>query len=61
MEKLHQVPYGDVLVEVLNKIITAVVTHVHSYPGLPPVQDFSIMDLTSVDLDKINSTNVRIS
>jgi hypothetical protein len=61
MSKLHQVPYGDVLVEVLNKIIEAITNHVHSYPGNPPCNDQYISTLTSTDVNEILSENVRIS
>lgn len=61
MSKLHQLPYGDILVEVLKKIIFALVNHVHAYPGLPPVETTEIKDVLGIDLEKILSENVRIS
>lgn len=61
MEKLHQLPYGDVLLEVLIKMRNSIVNHVHAYPGLPPCNDQYITKLNSTDLNKILSDNVRIS
>ena len=61
MSKLHQLPYGDVLVEVLQKMRNAIVNHVHPYPGLPPCLDQHVVALNGTDLNKILSDNVRIS
>ena len=61
MSKLHQLPYGDLLVEALNKFRQALVNHVHQYPGLPPNPCSYIISALGVDLDKILSPNVRIS
>ena len=61
MSQLHKVPYGDVLMDVLNKIIRAIMNHVHPYPGLPPCQDTYYQDISNIDLNKILSENVRIS
>ena len=61
MSKLHQLPYGDILVKVLNVIRNAITNHVHPYPGMPPCSDTYIMDLLSNDFNEILSNNVRIS
>jgi hypothetical protein len=61
MTKLHQLPYGDVLVKMLNIIRYAITNHVHPYPGMPPCSDTDIMDLLSQDFNDILSNNVRIS
>lgn len=61
MSKLHQLPYGDILVEVLEKIRRTIENHVHPYPGLPPCKDEFIMSLSSEDFQKILSDHVRIS
>lgn len=61
MSKLHQVPYGDILIEALKKIRLALVNHVHPYPGLPPVSCEYIINALGIDLDSILSENVRIS
>ena len=61
MSKLHQVPYGDVLVDVLKKIVNALVLHVHPYPGLAPCVEENITKVIGIDFDKLLSPNVRIS
>lgn len=61
MNKLHQLPYGDILIEVLQKIIDAVLNHVHPYPGLPPCKDQYVLRVSEVDLKSILSDAVRIS
>ena len=61
MAKLHQLPYGDILIEVLHKMRLALVNHVHPYPGLPPVSCEYVISLLGVDLNAILSENVRIS
>lgn len=61
MSQLHQLPYGDILLEVLLKIRDAIVNHVHPYPGLPPCLDQYIVSLNGTDFNKILSDNVRIS
>jgi hypothetical protein len=61
MSKLHQVPYGDVLVEVLKKIVTALLLHVHPYPGLAPCVDLNIEKVRGIDFDELLSPNVRTS
>lgn len=61
MSKLHQVPYGDLLVDALKKIRNALTNHVHPYPGLPPVPCAYITSALGVNLDDILSENVRIS
>lgn len=61
VEKLHQVPYGDILVDMLNKIINAIVNHVHPYPGLPPCKEQYILRASEIDLNTLLSDSVRIS
>ena len=61
MQKLHPLPYGDVLVDVLQKIKMAILTHVHSYPGLPPIQSGHISALNDTMMSPILSDHVRIS
>lgn len=61
MQKLHKLPYGDILLEILIKFMEAILNHVHPYPGLPPCKDAYIMAMTSIDFNKLLSDNVRIS
>ena len=61
MTKLHQLPYGDELVKCLEIIRSAIVNHVHPYPGMPPCSDHYIMDLLGVNFNDILSNHIRIS
>ena len=61
MSKLHQVPYGDLLVDALSKFRKALQNHTHPYPGLPPVPCEYMISALGVNLDDILSPNVRIS
>jgi hypothetical protein len=62
MEELHQLPYGDVLVKVLRKIVDAISNHYHLYPGLKPHDENVYMkEMINTDLNTILSDNVRIS
>lgn len=61
MSKLHELPYGDILVDALTIIRQAIISHVHPYPGLPPCIDQTIQKLNNTNLNDILSTNVRIS
>ena len=61
MSKLHRLPHGDTLVELLDLIIKAILTHVHPYAGLPPtIYDYT-KEISEYELEKILSQHVRIS
>jgi hypothetical protein len=61
MSRLHQVPYGDVLKEILINVYNAIKNHKHPYPGLPPVSCPFIIRLDLNDLEYLLSEHVRIS
>lgn len=61
IEKAHQLPYGDTLIEFLKMFIGAFAKHVHPYPGLPPCQTPEYIEATTYDLNKILSDSVRIN
>ena len=61
MSQLHQLPYGDILVNVLRKMYLAIVTHTHAFNGLPPCEGQSIKLLKEVDFGSILSNHIRIS
>lgn len=61
MTELHQLPYGDILLDVLYKIRDAFLNHVHAYPGLPPVRCSNVNNFAHTNLNDILSENVRIS
>lgn len=61
MSKLHEVPYGDILVSILNIIREAIINHVHPYPGLIPCKDQYIKNLENNNFNDVLSQEVRIS
>ena len=63
MEKLHEVPYGDLLVKFLDIFVTAFLTHVHPLGGMSPSISSEVLSLINenANIDKIISKNVRIS
>lgn len=61
INKAHQLPYGDILVEFLDMFVKTFAAHTHPYPGLPPCQTMDYIETTSYDLKKILSDTVRIN
>lgn len=61
MRQLHPLPYGDVLVEVLEKMRNAISQHIHPYPGMYPNNTMHVKVLNDTDLNEIKSEFVRIS
>lgn len=61
MMKLHQVPYGDILVSILEKMCNAITQHTHAMNGLPPCDGVPITQVKAVDLNSILSPHIRIS
>lgn len=62
MSKLHQIPYGDVLVEYLEYLRNMVMNHVHTFPLNPPCEGTYCYDkVNEFDLNTIKSPNVRTS
>lgn len=60
-ETAHPLLKGDLTVEVLKKIINALIFHVHGGAGLPPTPTNPINDLLSINLDNIISENIKIN
>lgn len=61
-DRLHQVPYGDVLIEYLDIMRMAFATHVHAYPGLPPIEGTpEIQKMNNYDINSILSKHIKIS
>lgn len=60
MESLHEVPWGDKLIEYLDLFRTQFALHTHPFPMLPPSENFS-EDLLSKNLKDLLSKDVRIS
>ena len=63
MDRLHQVPKGDVLLEFLNIVKGAILHHVHPWASMEQAGDKPgyINQLKDFDLEKILSEYVRIS
>lgn len=61
MEQLHPLPYGDVLVDILEKMRRAICYHLHPYPGMYPNNTNDVLKLNETDLNKVKSEYVRIS
>lgn len=62
MSLLHRAVYGDELIILLKKIVSAIATHTHPYSMLPPtVEGTEIADIIDYDYEDIISPNVRIS
>lgn len=57
----HPLLKGDLTVEVLKKIINAILFHVHGGSGTPPVKTNPILELSNINLDNIISENIRIN
>lgn len=60
-EESHPMVKGDITVEVLKKIIKAILFHVHGGSGLPPTKTNPILELEKIDLNRILSENIRIN
>lgn len=63
MDKLHPLPKGDKLVELLKLIVGAIMHHVHPWAGMEQCGDWSgfIKELEGYDIESILSEYVRIS
>jgi hypothetical protein len=60
-EESHPMLKGDLTLEVLKKIINAVLFHVHGGSGVPPASTNPILELEKIDLNRIISENIRIN
>ena len=63
MDKLHQVPKGDKLVELLEDMRGAILHHVHPWAGMEQCGDWGgwIQKLSEFDLSTVLSKHVRTS
>lgn len=61
MAQLHELPYGDILVKILEIYRTAILNHVHPYVLREPCEDQNITSLSAIDLNTILSPNIKIS
>lgn len=61
INKAHQIPYGDTLIEFLDILRTAFAKHVHPFPTMAPCNDDNMKAVAGYDLQGILSDNVRIN
>lgn len=63
MDKLHPVPMGDKLIQLLDIIKGSILNHVHNWLGEPQCGDWNgyVNKLKNFDLESINSDYVKIS
>lgn len=61
MKKAHQLPYGDILIEFLDKLRKEVMTHTHPFPTLPPCSTESMVNIGTYNLKDMLSDSVRIN
>lgn len=61
LNKAHQIPYGDKLVEFLDLLRVAFAKHVHPFPTMAPCNDENMKAVATYDLEGTLSDNVRIN
>lgn len=61
MKGAQSAVFGEVLVDVLSKMRSAIISHVHPYPGCKSIEDDDIKALEKINLDDIKSNNVRLN
>lgn len=61
IEKAHELPYGDKLVEFLKMFVDTFVNHVHPFPTMKPCQTNQVNNLKSYDLPSLLSNSIRIN
>ena len=62
IEKAHQLPYGDLLVDFLTKFRMAFLVHTHPYPMLPPTKDENfVQPVADYNLQDVLSDSVKIN
>lgn len=61
IDNLHPLPYGDVLIEFIGKLIKIFREHTHPYSMLPPSFDSPDIQTLSTDMQKMLSQSIRIN
>ena len=61
LNKAHQIPYGDKLIEFLDILRVAFAKHVHPFPTMAPCNDENMKAVATYDLEGTLSDNVRIN
>lgn len=61
INKAHQLPYGDVLVDFLKLFADAFFEHQHPYPGMEPIGRNNFVKLKEYNYNNLLSQSVRIN
>ena len=61
IEKSHELPYGDKLIEFLMMFRDAFINHVHPFPTKKPCASDEIKNLQNFDLTTLISNSIRIN
>ena len=61
LNKAHQLPYGDKLIEFLDLLRVAFAKHVHPFPTMAPCNDENMKAVATYDLSGTLSNTVRIN
>lgn len=57
----YSLPYGELLVDFLNKFLIAFINHNHPYDGMKPNNDLNINELKQIKMEEMLSTNIKIN
>jgi len=61
LETAHRLPYGDVLVDFLDKLRSAFLHHTHNIVLVEPVRDKEIENIAAYDLEQMLTNNIKIN
>lgn len=61
VEKAHQLPYGDILVDFLKLFRQAFLTHTHNFATMPTCPDNNVVNLAQFDVNEMLSKNIKIN
>ena len=61
IEKAHELPYGDKLVEFLKMFVNTFINHTHNFPTMSTCKSDDVNNLKNYDLTQILSNSVRIN
>lgn len=61
IEKAHQLPYGDILIEFLTLFREAFLKHTHNFISMPTCPSADVVNLSQYNLKDILSNNIRIN
>jgi hypothetical protein len=61
IQSAHRLPYGDVLVDFLDKMRSSFLHHTHNSALVEPVRDKEIEDIASYDLEQMLTNNIKIN